>query len=248
MKLAEAGVGSILLVDPETLSYANVGRHPLGAGSVGSLKAPALAKRISGDFPHIVEVTSSTEQCENLLVLKPDTLASKDLIVSAMGSWSAEGALNDWHLSQGRARPIVYGWTEAHACAGHTVLVTNKGGCLGCGMGPFGNPLFRVTDWPEGQTLRAEPACGAVFQPYGPIELSHIVALIAELSVDALLDSRRAATHRMWAARKQQLERAGGVWTENWLTETGERSDGGFIFERAWMANDRCPACRAEAA
>jgi hypothetical protein len=247
MRLAEAGVGSIFLVDPETLSYANIGRHPLGAASVGSFKATALAKRIAGDFPHIVDVTSSTERCEDLLVLERSALASKDLIVSAMGSWSAEGALNEWHLSQGRARPIVYGWTEAHACAGHAVLVTNEGGCLGCGMGRFGNPVFRVTDWPAGTTQRAEPACGAVFQPYGPIELSHIVALIAELAVDALLDSRRAATHRMWAARRQQLERAGGVWTENWLTETGDRS-GGFVFERAWMANDRCPACRAGAA
>ena len=159
------GSGSILLVDPETLSYANVGRHPLGAGSVGSYKATAMAKRLSDDFPHMVEVTSSTERCENLLVLPPDTLASKDLIVSAMGSWSAEGTLNEWHLSRGRARPIVYGWTEAHACAGHAVLVMNKGGCLGCGMGPFGNPLLRVTDWPEGGLRRRSPHAGRSSNP-----------------------------------------------------------------------------------
>jgi len=248
MKLAEAGVGRIHLVDPEALSYANVGRHPLGATSVGSSKAAALAKRIQGDFPHIVDVTSSTERCEDLLAREPDALASMDLIVSAVGSWSAEGALNEWHLSRGRARPIIYGWTEAHACAGHAVLVTDESGCFGCGVGPFGNPSLRVTDWPGGSTQRSEPACGAVYQPYGPIELSHIVAMIAELSVDAILDPGRAATHRIWAARAHQLECAGGEWTEEWLAVTGGRSEGGFVYERAWVAKDQCTACRAEAA
>ena len=247
MQLAEAGVGSILLVDPETLGFANVGRHPLGVGSVGSLKAVALAKRISGDYPHMVEVSSSTERCEDLLVQDTDALTSKDLIVSAMGSWSAEGALNDWHLSRSRSQPIVYGWTEAYACAGHAVLVTRSGGCFGCGVGPFGNPSLRVTDWPQGPTQHPEPACGAVFQPYGPIELSHIVALIAELSVDALLEPTRTPTHRVWAARKRHLDRSGGVWTGEWLARTGHRSEGGFVFEDSWMADDLCPACRTEA-
>ena len=248
VKLAEAGVGSLLLVDPETLSQANVGRHPLGAGSVGSYKAIALAKRITSDFPHINDVNASVEKCESLLAREPEKLASQDLIVSAMGSWSAEGRLNDWHVAHGRPFPIVYGWTEAHASAGHAVLVTNEGGCFGCGVGPFGNPLLRVTDWPEGTTQRNEPACGAVFQPYGPVELSHIVALIAELSIDSLLDPGRAATHRIWAARSQRLVSIGGTWTRDWLCVCGERSEGGFVFERTWMPDDRCLVCRAEAA
>jgi hypothetical protein len=41
--LAQAGVGRIVLVDPDTLTWPNVGRHPLGASAVGRNKAEALA-------------------------------------------------------------------------------------------------------------------------------------------------------------------------------------------------------------
>ena len=59
--------------------------------------------------------------------------------------------------------------------------------------------------------------------PYGPIQLSHIVALIAELSVDALLDSRQATTPTEFGHLANNSSSAGGAWTEDWLAETGER-------------------------
>ncbi|MDB5461518.1 MAG: putative ubiquitin-activating enzyme [Caulobacteraceae bacterium] len=55
-----------------------------------------------------------------------------DLIVAAIGSWAAEGALNAGHEGAGGAPPIVYGWTEAHV--GHAVLVGQGGGRLQCGL------------------------------------------------------------------------------------------------------------------
>ena len=51
-QLAMAGVGDLLLIDPESLAWANVGRHPLGAASVGFGKASELAKKLTVTFPH----------------------------------------------------------------------------------------------------------------------------------------------------------------------------------------------------
>jgi hypothetical protein len=54
-----------------------------------------------------------------------------------------------------------------------------------CGFEGTGLPDFRVTDWPAGTPTRQEPACGAVFQPYGPVELGYVNSLVSELALDS---------------------------------------------------------------
>ncbi len=243
--LAEAGIGRFVLVDPEKLAWANVGRHPLGASNVGLYKAGALADRIKREYPHILSVDSQVRRWEEVAVNAPGLLSSSDLIVSTMGDWAAEGELNEWYLTQNRHPPIVYGWTEAHACAGHAVATAGCGGCFQCGFNETGDPLLSVTKWPNGPTLRQEPACGAVYQPYGPIELDHIVAMIAELALNCILDAPTESTHRIWAGRRSLLESFGGEWTTEWADIARDRVQGGFIEERPWPILTSCIECSA---
>jgi hypothetical protein len=240
--LAQAGVGRIDLVDHDELAWANVGRHPLGATSVGENKALALAAHLQREFPHL-SITGHATDVQALISGDPGLLQRSDLILSATGSWAAESALNRWHLTQGRTMPIVYGWTEAHACAGHAVAIVAAGGCLQCGIEKTGVPLLQVTSWRDGAgAVMEEPACGAHYQPYGPIELGHINNLIAELALDCLLGTVQTALHRIWAARKRLLDEAGGSWTADWQRLAGGRPEGGFILERLWLAMP-CTKC-----
>jgi molybdopterin/thiamine biosynthesis adenylyltransferase len=188
--LAQAGVGHLILIDPDTLGWANIGRHRLGASCVGQGKAKALAEKIRADFPH---VTVDYRNVDIDLVVRLHTvdLDACDLIVSATGSWAADGRLDAWHAETGRRVPVVYAWMEAHACAGHAVLLGASDGCLRCGFDKTGLPKFRVTAWANGATERQEPACGAVYQPYGPVELGFVNSLTAELALDALRGRER---------------------------------------------------------
>jgi hypothetical protein len=95
-------------------------------------------------------------------------------------------------------------------------------------------PDFQVTTWPTGSTTRTEPACGAVYQPYGPIELGFITSLAAELALDALLVPEIAPIHRAWIAPSRRLQQASGAWSETWQRDPMFRQDGGFIVERPW--------------
>jgi hypothetical protein len=79
-----------------------------------------------------------------------------------------------------------------------------------------------------------EPACGAIYQPYGPIELASINAMIAELALDALLDVRSLSTHRIWATAAERLHRRGGNWSPEWARIAG--GEGARIMERPWPA------------
>ena len=241
LALAEAGAGRLVLLDPDRLTWANVGRHPLGADSVDRYKADALAKSIRRSYPHI-EVEAYRSFWEDLPAGLGNGCMKADLIVSATGRWASEGALNEWHLSAGRSPTIVYGWTEAHACAGHAVAIAKTGGCLECGFDDAGGPRLRVCRW-DAETTLQEPACGAVFQPYGPVELAHVIATVAELAVDCLLGTIATSTHRIWADRRSRLIETGGAWTADWEKIAGDRDGGGFLHESVWAPSPDCRAC-----
>mgnify|MGYP001224356086 CR=1 FL=1 len=242
MRLAEAGVGRLNLVDPQALQWPNLGRHPLSSQHVGHNKAEQLAKVLSQRYPQANDFRSSTLTCQKLLSENSSFFSECNLIISAMGSWAAEGALNAWHIHDGRKIPILYTWTEPHAVAGHAVAICAVGSCLQCGFHANGRPKFLVADWPK-ETTAQEPGCGAVFQPYGPIEFSHITALAAELVLDLLLGEISASTHRIWCARRSLLDAAGGQWSKEWSKIAATHPLGGFIEERPWPGDSECSEC-----
>lgn len=246
--LAQAGVGRLILIDPDWLTSANVGRHTLGAGSVYKPKVTALAERLRRDYPHIREVIVRHSAWEDVARESPELLASSDLVVSTVGSWGAEGPLNEWHLKIGRFPPVIYGWTEANACAGQGVMITANSGCFACGLSPLGVPRLQVTKWPMGVSQHQEPACGAVYQPYGPVELSHVVAMIADMALDSILGQVSSLSHRVWCARRSVLEGLGGLWTAEWQGIAKGRGDGGFIAEMPWAIHSSCATCQRDAA
>ena len=99
-----------------------------------------------------------------------------------------------------------------------------------------------VTEWGDAGPSR-EPACGAVYQPYGPIELSWVTAAAAALALDCLLDKISRTTHRIWVGPKGLLEGAGGSWNTSWVRERQGREDGGFLEERTWPKDTMCSIC-----
>lgn len=232
VNLAHAGVGKLILVDRKKLKGANVGRHPLGVRSIDMPKASELAQRLRSDLPHI-EVVSQIEAVQDLLLRPDNPLAKVDLIVSALGDWPGESMLDEWHVANGKIFPIVYGWTEPHAAAGHAVIISSSDGRLRDGLNSAGQPLLVATQWLE-DTRRYEPACGAAFEPYGPVELGFITSLVSEAALDCLLGTTGAATHRIWLARRKFLENAGGEWSKAIRDFAPQAVDGGIALERRW--------------
>lgn len=240
--LAQAGVGRLILFDPELLTWPNVGRHSLGATAVGRNKAEALAERLQADFPHL-NVEHRACDLHQLIVRNEDLLAAADVIVAATGNWVAESALNRWHVRQGRGRPIVYGWTEAHACAGHAVAIGQRGGCLQCHIGRTGAPKLTAVEWPDGGDIaQEEPACGAHYQPYGPVELAYVNAMIAEVALDCLLDRPAQSFSRVFVASPRRIASLGGQLTEGWRSVFGEVQEGVRTVDRPWPSA-ACAAC-----
>jgi hypothetical protein len=240
-QLAMAGIGNLLLIDPELLTWSNVGRHPLGADSVGNEKASALVKKLQSSFPHS-HFDSRAQSFGDVLLKEPEILANCDLLLCATGIWTVESSVNAWQQTQGAPRNAVYAWTEPHACAGHAVAITQASACLQCQFSPLGDSKVIVTDWPQNTELQ-EPACGAAYQPYGPVELSWTVALTSALVLDCLLGKIPESTHRIWAGPRQLLAEAGGTWNKEWINGKVGHEAGAFQEERRWNKDVACPIC-----
>ncbi|MYC59054.1 MAG: ubiquitin-activating enzyme [Gammaproteobacteria bacterium] len=240
--LAQAGVGTMILVDYDDLSWPNVGRHPLGGSAVGHNKAKSLTERLQTDFPHL-RIESRDCYLQDLLQNEQEVMENADLIIAATGNWGAESQLNRWHVEQNRPKPIVYCWTEAHACAGHAVTIVGEGGCFQCHIGRTGSPSFKVIDWPGDRNgSLEEPACGAFYNPYGPIELSYVTAMISDVALDCLLNPPTHSVNRVFVTSKHRIDELGGQLSSEWEVESNTELVGMRVFDRPWLKTS-CLAC-----
>ncbi|WP_436262707.1 ThiF family adenylyltransferase [Natronocella acetinitrilica] len=245
--LAQAGVGNLLLVDPEDLGWSNVSRHNLGVPSVNRGKSREVGREIERAYPHLREITARQERVGLDATDLQKDLLSCDLIISAMGNWPAESFLNDLQKDNNAFPPVIYGWLEPQAAAAHALLVEREGPCLRCGTDDLGRPHRTVTVWRDADANRQAPACGAQFTPYGPSELAWGHALLAEAAIDALLGEAGISTHRVWIASRPRIEGAGGAWSTKWIEEVGDPGEGGSTVRAIWRADPSCPVCHRRA-
>lgn len=241
--LAQSGVGTLRLIDGELMEWANISRHRLGAESVGLSKAKALSKMLRNRFPHInVNALRAAIGLQSKEVM--GEILSADLVVSVTGTWSAASLLNALWLDEDQPPDMIVAWMEAHALAAHSVHFSKDqlGGCLQCQMTATGRPLLSAIAWEADPTLQV-PACGGAFMPYGPIGVASAAALSAEHCIDVLCDQSRGENHRVWVGKQVHLERAGGKWSQDWVSAMGEPGSGGFQATSSWTRNKNCIAC-----
>jgi len=239
--LAKAGIGRLTLIDPQLMEWANVGRHLLGASDVGASKAEAIRKRIQLDHPHL-SIRAILRDWQAWAKESDDPFGGFDLVVSTIADWRHERSLNLLARSL-PFPPVVFGWMEPFALAGHALTVTGGGGCLECGMNGFGQFEDRVLVL-DNATLKKEPGGCAYYQEYGPLRLVPCATLVAEAAVKAMnapLDSSEIAT--IIGDLGLLSDCVGGVskaWEKKLTPQLAEQ-----IIIQKWSINPICPLCSA---
>ena len=211
--------GIRIYVDADSLSTANVSRHPLGMVHIGLNKASALKEHLRREFPHLTFEHAFRNRVEWLSAKDLDQLASADLIISAGIDFDGEAALNHWRRRLARPPAHLSTWTEAYAAAGHAVLLYGQASIL-TGFDDEERPNFRLTDWPdESGALIVEAGCGNSFQPHGVIDLHPTVGMAAGLALDTLLDKVPASCRRVWMGDPAVVEANGGILRETFTDQ-----------------------------
>ncbi len=93
----------------------------------------------------------------------------------------------------------------------------------------------------EGEDLEVV-VCDAHYQPYGPIELSYVTAMIGELALNCLLDPPSHSFSRIIVASPDRTAKLGGCLSEAWMSAYRQTHPGVRTVDQAWPT-DACVAC-----
>jgi molybdopterin-synthase adenylyltransferase len=164
--LAEAGVGTIRLVDDDRVDLSNLQRQVLyGASDVGSLKVEAARARLEARFPALrLEIEEVRINLENA----PRLLEGVDVVLDATDDPEARFVINDQALAQGI--PAVLGG-----------VIRFEG--LVMGVHPAGGACFRcLFEGPpeagEVLTCAAAGVLGAMSGVVGHLQVERALALL----------------------------------------------------------------------
>lgn len=237
--LLQSGVGKIILIDPDALSWANIERHELGAQWVGQNKAQALATLFQRNFP-LAEIDAHGEGWRDVYRSTPASLQSANLILSTCADWNAESALNDLQRTNAFQNPVLYGWLEESSLAAHALALGNDGPCLRCGFTATGAYKFPAVCAPNGTAL----GCAGGISLYGAIDMAPAQAMMAGVALDLLTKKAQPSLHRVWCCPKPMLDEAQADWSPYWISKHGVPPLGGTIVPAEWLAKKGCP-CRS---
>jgi hypothetical protein len=204
--LASAGVGRLTLVDPDTLTTANLGRHVLSARYLNDSKAKALAHEIGLQLPHIR--TTALERKYQRIQL-PSGKDAPNLVISTTADWAVDQQILDQHAA-GTVKAVQLTWAEPHAIAGHAVLSIEPGDAAATLFDEQGVFKRQATRWknPRFPLL----GCAGSHQPATFNRLQRIAALAVEQAVRFLVGAQLTSEHRAWLGDSATLTQLGGTW------------------------------------
>ncbi|MVF14467.1 ThiF family adenylyltransferase [Ketobacter sp. MCCC 1A13808] len=214
-QLAKSGIGKLTLIDDDTLTSANIGRHTLGADSIGLSKVYRLAESISIRWPSCNAIGFSMSI---QLWLKSNTLEDVDMIMDLTGEPDVRLCID---LERRKHKvDLLIAWMEPFVASAHACLlpvdnywVTNNIDRL---------QSLNAVDWPDGVMLN-EPACSSSFQNYTSTAATHAVALTAEAALDLLDKKIDSPIARHWIRGKKYLDKCySGLRFKEWAEKASE--------------------------
>ena len=111
-KLCRAGLGQLIVIDPDVVEVVNLTRTIYTMQDIGSAKVDALARHIKSAAPDTV-VTAVVGRLEDVLAAgPPEAWPRPDLLIGGSDSLLAQGFLNRMCLQLGV--PAVYPPSQPH--------------------------------------------------------------------------------------------------------------------------------------
>lgn len=223
--LAKAGVGLITLVDEDILVPANIGRHLLGADSIGQNKAEAVARRVNTWLPasNVIPMVMTVEKW-----LDRHTLGNVDLVLDLTGNPDVR-----WQIEQARQRhpcPLLIGWMEPYVAAAHVCCLPSSAPWLQGTEDMMGK--LSAVDWPADVT-RQEPGCSSRFQSYTAVSATYAVAMVAESALKIVDGSITESRVISWVRGQRYLnDQRPSLLLRDWAV-TATPHDG-LVIERSF--------------
>lgn len=207
--LLRTGIGTLTLIDSDTFQDANLGRHILGVDALGQSKAKALAHKLQRDFP-LAKVNYFDDFLGSTNKEMIAALMDVHLVVNTTANWFAEKVM--WHVKPIAKWGCIQAWTEPQGLVAHALFASPSDTVT-----PYhlfdadGRFLHKFSQWP-GDGLHRLPACGESFIAGGPIALSSSAVMVANMTVEVLLNSDESTRWDTQVASVEIVTKAGGEY------------------------------------
>lgn len=181
--LALAGVGSLTVVDKDTVGPENLASPVFGTGDVGKRKVDAMADWVTEHAPW----TRLDAVHADLRVDLPESIfAVHDVVIAATDNWSSRGHISRWaHRLPGRVRAVINGGLVDGLS--WDVMTSVPGGETGCIQCLHGEEMLTADE--EGGCGLQAPAGERRPNPSTGFSGGAVAALIAAEAVSTLAGS-----------------------------------------------------------
>lgn len=238
-KLGGAGVGKLVLSDPDLYTIDNIYRHVLMDRYLNCNKAAALCHSLHAKYPWI----NATYLDSTLLNLRnKQQLSSYDLIVIAIGSPTHERLFHDYLIENKIETPVINTWLEGYGIGGHAILdIKDSLGCLRCayvdnqtGERGLSSNLNFVE--PNQDLTVNHAGCGELFLPYNAVSAAQTALIATNLAIGALTGTITISSKASWKGDSYTCESSGFTVTHRYT-----------VFEKSLQVlplhNEECDLC-----
>lgn len=209
--LTSAGLGRLVISDPENFAEENLYRHTLSLRHIGLGKSAGVAQELAQKHPW-AEISSQGHSLQDLR--DADTLKDFDLVVVAIGAPTVERAFAEFCQDENVQVGTLNCWVEAYGLGGHAILaLPGSRGCWHCAYvdpktlrrGAASNLNFLA---PNQISMRDPGGCGAQFLPYSGISASQTASMAADLAVRFLSGETTESSRVSWKGSATGAKRA----------------------------------------
>jgi hypothetical protein len=207
MLIAKSGVGTIKLIDGDSLDADNIYRHRLGGRhlnfnpsskkrTVQKLsKVEALKSEIKINIPHIhVDTFKYRLSAHNL----KSVMSEVDVVIVAIGDPSISLLLNR-SFKENQCNNVIFCWNEPDGYGGHSVALDLAQVCLECVLYKGSHPDTSVHLVEFGQPISKNlTGCAGVFTPFSHLDSSKTALLSAQQAIAFLTSSNMESKVTSW--------------------------------------------------
>ena len=236
VELARAGIGSLILADPDHLEPSNICRHQAGLQHLGRLKVNAVKDMVFSINPFIAVETHPEDICSDMETMETTGLLSEkcDLIICTTDTDSSRIFIND--LSLALKKPCIHAGLHERAASGIVQsVIPGQGACFLCHR----EKILRETRKGNGAVAYSEKGEEIAVQP----GLSSQINVVAEVAVLKAIEIMTAPTHDEENSRSDFGKSLTFIKTRS-RPASGE--EGRLTFSSAHFsleAFEKCPAC-----
>ena len=198
--LAQSGIGSLTLVDDDTIEMSNLQRFELGFDSLGESKVGAMKNFLEKNYLNL-NVDAKQLKLRKYLDNEEPKLSDFDMVISTTGDPTINLYFNQLikQLKPDLSATFLIGWNEPFGIGGHAVFsLADTIGCYRC----LYRDGYNITSFASSDQTkpfhRKHLGCGEVFTPYSAMDSIRTSELMNRIVVDYFEGKKDKSEVKSW--------------------------------------------------